>query len=109
VSQIAWATAPVVIALTWALAEVWRDLFDRRHPPYVALKKAATLLDEGDAQRALRMFKRAAAVATRHRDLSALGAAWHGIAAARAALGDIRGSEAAQTAAADADRQTAGR
>ena len=98
--------APVVMALSWALAEVWWDLFDRRHPPYVALSKAAASLEEGDAQRALRIFKRAAVIATRHRDLSALGAAWHGIASARAALGDAAGAEAAEAAAADAERQT---
>lgn len=98
---------PVIIAMMWALAEVWRDLFDRRHPPYVALKKAAAALDFGDAQLALRMFKRAAAISTRHRDLAALGAAWRGIAAARLALGDTDGAEAADGTATDAERQTA--
>jgi hypothetical protein len=96
---------PVTIALMWALAETWRDLFDRRHPPYVALKKAANALDEGDAQRALRLFKRAARLSTRHRDLAALGAAWHGIAASRTALGDAHGGEAAEQTALDADHQ----
>ena len=97
--------APVVVAMMWALAEVWRDLFDRRHPPWVALKKAAALLDEGDAQAALRVFKRAAAISAAYGDLSALGAAWHGLAAARAALGDAAGAEAAEATAADADLQ----
>ena len=105
VSNIAWATAPVVIALAWALWEVWHDLFDRRHPPYVALKRAAAVLDHGDAQAALDMFKRAARIATRHGDLAALGAAWHGIARARDVLGDARGAEAATSAAEDAERQ----
>ena len=91
--------------MMWALAEVWRDLFDRRHPPWLALKKAAALLDEGDAERALGVFKRAATISAAHGDLSALGAAWHGIAAARAALGDMAGAEAAEATAIDADRQ----
>ena len=96
---------PVIIAMLWALAETWRDLFDRRHPPYLALKKAAATLEDGDAQSALRLFKRAAAVAVRHRDLAALGAAWDGIAASRTALGDERGALAAAQTAADAQRQ----
>ena len=105
VSNIVWAMVPAVIALTWALWEVWHDLFDRRHPPYVALKRAAAALDYGDAQAALRMFKGAARVAARHGDLAALGAAWHGIGRAREALGDTRGAAAAMAAAADSERQ----
>ncbi len=96
---------PVIIAMVWALAEVWRDLFDRRHPPYVALKTAATAFDDGDAQLALRRFKRAATLAVRHRDLAALGAAWRGIAASREALGDTRGADAAEQTASDAEHQ----
>ena len=96
---------PVIIALMWALAEVWSDLFDRRHPPYVALTKAAAALDDGDASLALRRFKRAATIAGRHGDLAALSAAWQGIAEAREALGDIDGSQAAAATAADAVRQ----
>jgi hypothetical protein len=96
---------PVIIALMWALAETWWDLFDRRHPPYVALKMAAGALDYGDAQLALRLFKRAAAISARHSDLAALGAAWRGIAASRIALGDTSGAQAAQLTATDAERQ----
>lgn len=96
---------PVIIAMIWAAAETWRDLFDRRHPPYVALKKAAAELETGDAQTALRMFKRAASLSTRHRDLAALGAAWRGIAASRMALGDEQGADAADDTASDAEHQ----
>jgi hypothetical protein len=96
---------PVIIALMWALAEVWRDLFDRRYPPYVALKKAADALDHGDAAAALCSYKRAAAAAARHGDLAALGAAWKGIARAREALGDAAGADAANATADDAARQ----
>jgi hypothetical protein len=96
---------PVVIGLIWALWEVWLDLFDRRHPPYVALKRAAAAFDRGDPQAALVLFKRAARVASRHGDLAALGAAWQGIARAREALGDARGAQGAAAAAEDALRQ----
>jgi hypothetical protein len=97
--------APAAIALIWALWEVWHDLFKRRHPPYLALQKAAAVFDCGDAQAALAMFKRAARVAARHGDLAAMGAAWHGIARAREALGDAPGAAAAMAAAADSERQ----
>jgi hypothetical protein len=97
--------APVVAALAWALWEVWHDLFDRRHPPYTALRRAAAALEYGDAETALRLFKRAAKVAARHNDLGALGGAWHGIARAREALGDEPGATAALDAAKDSERQ----
>jgi hypothetical protein len=96
---------PVIIALMWALAEVWRDLFDRRHPPYTALQKAADALGRGDATAALRGYRGAAASAARHGDLAALGAAWKGIARSREALGDAAGAGAANAAADDAQRQ----
>jgi hypothetical protein len=105
VSNTAWATAPAVIALIWALWEVWHDLFKRRHPPYVALQRAVAAFEYGDAQAALAMFKRAAHVAARHGDLAAMGAAWHGIARAREALGDAPGAAAATAAAKDTERQ----
>ena len=91
--------------MMWAAIEVWRDLFDRRHPPYVLLKKAAAAFDSGDLSLALTKFKRAAEISARYHDLAALGAAWHGIARAREALGDNDGSEAAIATARDADRQ----
>ena len=96
---------PVAIAMIWAAAEVWWDLFDRRYPPYVVLRKAAASLDGGDASLALMKFKRAAVIAGRYGDLASLGAAWQGIARARAMLGDAAGAEAACATARDAERQ----
>lgn len=91
--------------MIWAAGEVWRDLFNRRYPPYAVLKAGAEAFDAGDTQSALRRFQKAVVIASRHGDLAAVAAAWQGIARARAALGDTEGAEAASASAEDAERQ----
>jgi hypothetical protein len=103
--DIALAAGAAAVALVWALAEVWRELAGRRYPPYASLQRAAGELDAGDAPRALISFRRAGRIAAHHGDLAAVAAAWHGLARAREALGDSPGAQAAEAAAADAERQ----
>ena len=102
---IAWAAGAAAVAMILALGLLWRELWARPYAPYAWLRRAAALLDEGEANRALQIFKQARGQAARHGDLAALSAAWRGIARAREALGDEAGAAGADATAEDGERQ----